>query len=374
MTSLSGSTSRQDAGPPRSLACAVVGLSAGWIQTHLDPLLHAYQDNLHRVELDASQFEGSEDPHEDWDILLLGAEAEPRPSGTLEAAVRRLAMQRPMECIIAIMPAASPDRAAELMRAGALDAIAAEGERDALERAFDHAIGTLQARRAQTDRDKLRIVSQLAISVNHEINNPLAGLMGTAELMRRDNKSLDEKGRRDLQVIITQCQRIQEVTSRLKHLNHLRTVPYGAHDSMIDLIGELSPSLLQRPTQHNEQFFEVPSLLVVDDNPLIVDLISRVFEGRFEIDAAACASDALSQLEQHDYDVVLIDLILPEMNGLELYRAIRRMRPKQRALLTTAYHGDARVGQAIAEGALGCIYKPFQLEELEEKLDAALKK
>jgi DNA-binding NarL/FixJ family response regulator len=79
-------------------------------------------------------------------------------------------------------------------------------------------------------------------------------------------------------------------------------------------------------------------------------------------------------LEQTPVDLVLIDLILPEMNGLELYRAIRRLRPEQKALLTTAYHGDARVEQALLEGALGCVYKPFQVEELEKALEDALKK
>jgi CheY-like chemotaxis protein len=238
---------------------------------------------------------------------------------------------------------------------------------------LDYAISVAQARRQQADAEKLRIISQLAISVNHEINNPLAGLMGTAELMVRDNQALDEKGRRDMQTIITQCKRIQEITTRLKHLNHLRTVPYGQHDRMIDLVGEIQAPVWQNATPP-QQFLETPRILVVDDNPLIVDLIARIFDNRYEIDAAACASDALSKLEQAPADLVLIDLILPEMNGLELFRAIRRLRQDQKALLTTAYHGDARVEQAIHEGALGCVYKPFQLEELEKALDEALKK
>jgi CheY-like chemotaxis protein len=222
------------------------------------------------------------------------------------------------------------------------------------------------------EQEKLRVINQLAISVNHEINNPLTGLMGTAELMMMDGKPADDKTRRDLQTIIKQCRRIQEVTARLKNINHLKTVPYGSHDEMLDLIGEIPTQPMEHVTPSHEQFLPTPSILVVDDNPLIIDLIARLFEQRFRIDSVSCASDALSKLDRASYDLILIDLILPEMNGLELFRAIRRIKPRQKVLLTTAYQGDARAEQAVAEGALGCVYKPFQLEELESTFNEVL--
>jgi CheY-like chemotaxis protein len=354
------------------LNCAATGLSAAWIDRRLQPLMQRYSDFLQLITLEHEPAEAPQD-EADWDILFVGISAFAEPSTSFEAALRRIAQHHALQVIVAIAPSDSPLRHADLFRAGAVDVVAQDADDDLLERAFDHAISVAQSRRQQVDSEKLRIISQLSISVNHEINNPLAGLMGTAELMSRDNKSLDEKGRRDLYTIITQCRRIQEITTRLKHLNHLRTVPYGQHDSMLDLAGEFSHATWA-PTPAAQQFLETPRILVVDDNPLIVDLISRIFEQRYDIDAASCASDALSKLEQTPVDLVLIDLILPEMNGLELFRAIRRLRPQQKALLTTAYQGDARVEQAIHEGALGCIYKPFQLEELEKALDDGLKK
>src|SRR5262249_16226518 len=154
----------------------------------------------------------------------------------------------------------------ELMRAGAIDVIAMDCGPDRLEQALDRAMALMQARHKQTEQEKLQLLSQLAISVNHEINNPLAGLLGTAELMMRDEKNLNDKSRKDLQTILTQSQRIQEITARLKHLNHLRTVPYGSHDYMIDLAGEPDARQPAAPVhQGSDQFFAVPSLLVVDD-------------------------------------------------------------------------------------------------------------
>ncbi len=307
----------------------------------------------------------------EWDLLFVGYEI-PGP-GTLEAALRRLARTWPLQVLLAVAPAEGPEREVELLRAGALEVITPDSAPERIEQAMERAVAAIQSRRNQIEVIKRRLVNQLAISVNHEINNPLTGLMGTAELLLMESRGLDEHSRRDLQTILTQGRRIQEVTVRLKTIQALRTIPYGSHDVMLDLVGEMPPAQPSRAETPPEQFLPVPSVLVVDDNPLIIDLIERLFEGRFRIAAAACASDALTRLEERPYDLVLIDLILPEMNGLELYRAIRNMRPDQKAILTTAYQGDARVEQAIAEGALGCVYKPFQLEELERALGEALR-
>lgn len=349
------------------------GLSRRWVEQRLEPICERYQNHLNQSE-SVEMIRELESVETDWDILFLGAEYAEASQTTLEALVSRLSRRRPLEVVVAVAPAASSERQLALMRAGAVEVLTLDDPRDRLDQAVDHAIGIVQARRAEVDQQSLQLLNQLAVSVNHEINNPLTGLMGTAELLLMGSAKLDEKVQQDLKTIIEQCRRIKEVTSRLKHLNHLRTVPYGAHDKMIDLIGEIIPEQAQVAGSPEPDLFEpTHKLLVVDDNPLIVDLIVRLFDRNYAISAAACASDALSLIEKEAFDLVLSDLILPEMNGLELFRAIRRMRPGQKVLLTTAYHGDARVEQAIAEGALGCVYKPFQLEDLEEAIDEALK-
>jgi CheY-like chemotaxis protein len=249
--------------------------------------------------------------------------------------------------------------------------------------ALSRAVALLGARASVIEQDKLVLLNQITVSVNHEINNPLTGLMGTAELLMLENKNADDKTVRDLKLIIEQCRRIQAVTNRLKTINHFRTVPYGSHDQMLDLLGGVadepaSPPLdAPRPgaesQSHGDQFLPVPRLLVVDDNPLIIDLIARLFEQTFRVEGAITVEEALAKVKRERYDLALIDLILPGMDGLELFRAIRKIVPGQKALLTTAYQGDARVEQAIVEGALGCVFKPFQIEDLEQILTDALR-
>ncbi|MCE5230109.1 response regulator [bacterium] len=349
---------------------ASYGISAGMVDQRLAPICTECGPHLARVEPpgDPAQSNCEDSP---WDLLFVGYEA--RGQGTLESLIRRICQAHALEGVIAVAPSDSPAREIELMRAGASAVIHIDSDPERIEQAIQGAVGALQARRGQCDREKMRLINQLAVSVNHEINNPLTGLMGTAELLLMDSGKFDEKTLKDLKTIVKQCKRIQEVTARLKTLNQLRTVPYGSHDTMLDLVGEIPLASPVPPETPDEQFLPVPSILVVDDNPLMIDLIERLFESRFKIDAAGCASDALARIREKGYDLVLIDLILPEMNGLELFRAIRKIRPHQKAMLATAYRGDARVEQAIAEGALGCIYKPFQMDELEKVLTETIK-
>ncbi len=347
----------------------VFGISTGLVERRLAPVLVRTPDLL-RVPLDGHPLDTlADDPA--WDLLFVGYESP--GTGTLESLVRRVAQGRPLQCIVAFAPVLSPARHVELLLAGAVDALDPDQPRERVEQVIDRALALLGARRRELERQKKRLVNQLAVSVNHEINNPLTGIMGTAELMMLKSPELDERTTRDLRTIISQCRRIQDVTGRLKTLNQLRTIPYGDHDTMIDLIGaDKQPMFINSPTPP-DQFLPVPSLLIIDDNPLMIDLIERLFEQRFQVTAAGCASEALERIERKGYDIVLIDLILPEMNGLELYRAIRRLRPDQKAIMTTAYHDDPRVEQAIVEGALGCVNKPFQLEQLEQAIAEALR-
>ena len=357
----------------RMINWTTFGVSDDWVQRMLAPVCKRYATSLHRVGSPGS-LEALLKSEVDWDLLFLGGDALSEPIvESMEAALEKICHARPLNSVVAVTAGGSAQLELALHRAGAMLVLTMEATAEQIDLVVNRAVGFVQARHACFDQEKMRVVGHLAVSVNHEINNPLTGLMGTAELLLLEKHQLSDKVRRDLQTIVKQCHRIQEVTMRLKTLNHLRTVPYGSRDQMIDLIGEIQPEAVQAEMPaSDEQFLPTPHILVVDDNPLIIDLVSRLFEQRFTIEAAAYASDALTRVERIPFDLILIDVIMPEMNGLELFRAIRRMRPEQKALLATAYHGDPRVEQAISEGALGCIYKPFKLEELESAITEAL--
>jgi len=108
-----------------------------------------------------------------------------------------------------------------------------------------------------------------------------------------------------------------------------------------------------------------PVVLVVEDEPneLKALTIGLELEG-FDVIGAANGSEALSRLDDADYSVALVDLMLPETNGIQLAREIKIKRPEVATILMSAYHLSP-VQLARAEtGAVGFVPKPFRFEEL----------
>src|SRR5690349_3489400 len=84
----------------------------------------------------------------------------------------------------------------------------------------------------------------------------------------------------------------------------------------------------------------------------------------FEVAFAASFQDALRILGSSPVDVAMIDLMMPDLNGLELARHIRRAFPRVRVVLSSAYHLSARQVERADCGAVAFVPKPYKLAEL----------
>jgi DNA-binding NtrC family response regulator len=108
-------------------------------------------------------------------------------------------------------------------------------------------------------------------------------------------------------------------------------------------------------------------VLVVDDEPLIrwsvAETISR--EG-LDVEQASDAASALRVVttDSLDFDVIVLDLRLPDMKDLSLLATIRQLRPQTVIVLMTAYGTDEVVERAVALGASTVLAKPFAMERL----------
>jgi CheY-like chemotaxis protein len=105
---------------------------------------------------------------------------------------------------------------------------------------------------------------------------------------------------------------------------------------------------------------DIPTLIVDDQEDirfLLRLLIERANEGLGVIAEAASGSEALEQVERHDPLVVILDMMMPEMNGLEAAAHIRAKRPAQLMILCTAYLDESLVERAKAAGLNDCLSK-----------------
>ena len=107
------------------------------------------------------------------------------------------------------------------------------------------------------------------------------------------------------------------------------------------------------------------NVLVVDDEEVLRDVLSSLLkrEGH-RVRATSTAAAALSAFEDETFDVVLLDLMLPDRPGLEVLREIRRRDPGAVVVVITAYSSIENAILAMREGAFHYIPKPFQNEEV----------
>jgi DNA-binding NarL/FixJ family response regulator len=108
-------------------------------------------------------------------------------------------------------------------------------------------------------------------------------------------------------------------------------------------------------------------ILVVDDHPVVRQGVAGLVGGQPDMSIVGQASngrEAIQQFRAHHPDVVLMDLQMPEMNGLDALMAIRDEAPEARIIVLTTYAGDAQVLRAIKAGARGYLLKSALHREL----------
>ena len=101
-------------------------------------------------------------------------------------------------------------------------------------------------------------------------------------------------------------------------------------------------------------------ILVVDDERNIRNNLAMVLEAEgYKVDKASNGDDALVQVKAGLYDIVFVDIQMPKMDGLELLRYLRGLRPKMPVVMLTAYGTAKRAVEAMKLGAVDFLEKPF---------------
>jgi len=117
------------------------------------------------------------------------------------------------------------------------------------------------------------------------------------------------------------------------------------------------------------------SILIVDDEPDIADLFRQRFrrevrQGQYVLHFAGSGEEALRRLAEirPELIVILSDINMPGMDGLELLREVRGLRPELPVLMVTAYGDDERRHHADELGAAAFLSKPVDFDELKQQL------
>jgi two-component system response regulator HydG len=114
-----------------------------------------------------------------------------------------------------------------------------------------------------------------------------------------------------------------------------------------------------------------PNLLVVDDDRAILTLIGTIAQAEgFEVSTTLDGDEALQLLRRRPADLVLLDLRMPGITGLEILRAIREIAPRSQVALMSGYATIDNAVEAVKLGAIDFLTKPFDLPRLRQLLSS----
>jgi PAS domain S-box-containing protein len=226
----------------------------------------------------------------------------------------------------------------------------------------DGSIGFAKDLRDIRHKDQLATLGEVAIGLSHEINNPLAVIVNQATLLENDIARL--AGEADssvenerLDAIRREVARIADIIDRLGEmvkLDSYETIHYVGPARMVDLRSEDRKCYEPDPRLHGLR------ILVVDDD----QGISRTLQEMLETDGclvevAEDGKRALEKLARAPFDLVLSDVVMPHMDGYELYRQVQKKYPELPVLMMTAFHYDKDhiIKRSRMEGLEGVIFK-----------------
>ncbi|MEE4260860.1 MAG: sigma-54 dependent transcriptional regulator [Bacteroidales bacterium] len=107
------------------------------------------------------------------------------------------------------------------------------------------------------------------------------------------------------------------------------------------------------------------SLLIVDDEESVRDSLYNWFiEDGYDVDCAESAKAALTLIESHQYDIILADIKMPGMDGLEMHRRIKSIHKDTIVIVMTAFASVETAVQALKDGAYDYVTKPFDPDDL----------
>ncbi|MEZ4221279.1 MAG: response regulator [Polyangiaceae bacterium] len=106
-------------------------------------------------------------------------------------------------------------------------------------------------------------------------------------------------------------------------------------------------------------------VLIVDDEQSMRETLAANLELEdYEVVEATSGLDALGLFQSQHFDVVLSDIQMPQLNGVDALREMKRLRPEVPVVLMTAYAHEAVLREAVDEGAFTIVLKPFGIEEI----------
>jgi PAS domain S-box-containing protein len=233
--------------------------------------------------------------------------------------------------------------------------------------------------------EQIGTLGELAVGLAHEINNPLESLVNNVEMLERFLKkhSFGEEYRLEherLAGMKRELRRIQSIVERVGEMaasGKYGTIEYLPGKLMTDLGIEAPPEDPPAgPDRADAHHLAGKTVLVVDDDPDVSRSVREILEDEgCQVVESRNGSEALTALERGHVDLVLSDVVMPDMDGYQLFKTLQSSHPDLPIVLMTAYYYDKDhvLKRSAANGLKDVVFKkPIKPARLIELIDARI--
>ena len=279
---------------------------------------------------------------------------------------------QPDAVVIVITGFASIGSAIEALRLGAYDYLMKPCEDSELILRVRRGLEKVQLQRdlqsSELEEEKLKAIVQTAVALNDQVNTPLNVILSSTEYLQMKLKSTDAEVLQSFDYIRQEVAKIKGVIQKLARIADPKIKEYALGKIfMVDVEASAVKSIDETDGKRKKR------ILVVDDEQFMVHMLSRILRLLgYETMGAFNGQQALDIFHRESVDLILSDIHMPEVNGLELLETVKREKPHIPVVLVTGYGAETGNGDKRRMQASALLSKPFKIADLKRAIDNAL--
>jgi CheY-like chemotaxis protein/putative methionine-R-sulfoxide reductase with GAF domain len=233
----------------------------------------------------------------------------------------------------------------------------------------------IETKETLVEYENSQALGNKASDLGHEFNNLLMNVQGNISLMLLETDTRHPNYKR-LKSMEQSVQKGAEVTRKL-----LDSARSGGNGTTLNAfpgpLEQSADSSVEQPAGTFEKAVPVETplssktILIVDDEEMILNVGKKMLEKMsHNVLAASSGKEAIKlfKAEKHIIDLVVLDMIMPEMGGKETFERIREINPDVKILISSGYSQGENTAEILARGGSGFIQKPFTMMELAQKI------
>jgi len=146
---------------------------------------------------------------------------------------------------------------------------------------------------------------------------------------------------------------------------------YSVEDLVKEALEEGAYTIIYKPFDIDRivaiigEILERTLILVVDDQLSERETLQAILEEKgYRVATAKDGAEAIETVKSRHYDIILLDVRMPGMDGLETFEQVKKIDPEATVIMMTAYTQEDLLKRAVSEGVYTCIHKPFDMDKL----------